>query len=359
MKLYTCSSCSNLLYFENSICLRCNNTVGFDAAKLSMVTLVSNGSKIFTDISDQKNKYRFCANSTQNTCNWLIPVNETSIFCKACELNKIIPALTNWQNIERWKRIELAKHRLIYSLFRLHLPVKSKISDNEKGIAFEFMADVSPAERVITGHLNGTITLNIEEADETERTRNKLDLGEKYRTLLGHFRHETGHYYWDLLIKDNEKATKKYRELFGDERKDYLQSLGSYYNTGAFTNWNERFISPYASSHSWEDWSETWSHYLLMMDTLETAYYFGIGIHPDKSQKKDINTDINFDPYTINDFDLIIKMWLPFTFAANSLNRSMGYTDFYPFVISPAVKLKLQFIHDTCKLYANNNKDSI
>jgi hypothetical protein len=356
VKLYTCSNCNNLLYFENSICLRCNNTVGFDANKLSLVTVRPADSKIYVDVNDAKNTYRFCANAAQHTCNWLIPLNENALFCKACALNRIIPALTSWQNIKRWQRIEQAKHRLVYSLFRLCLPVKNKTNGSEEGIAFEFMADVSPKERVITGHLKGTITLNIEEADETERTRNKSDLGEKYRTLLGHFRHETGHYYWDLLIKNNTAALNKFRQLFGDERKNYTRSLEAYYNTGAFANWNEYFISPYASSHAWEDWSETWAHYMLMMDTLETAFYFGIGIHPGKDEKKEINTDIIYDPYTISDFDIIIKMWLPFTFAANSLNRSMGYTDFYPFVISPAVKIKLQFIHNTCSSYRDSMK---
>ena len=162
MKLYTCSNCNNLLYFENSICLYCNNTVGFDVNNLSLKTLSSNNSPVFTDLNNQQNTYKFCANATQHTCNWLIPAQQQFPFCKACELNRIIPALTSWQNIERWKRIELAKHRLIYSLFRLGLPVKSKIKEEDEGIAFEFMADVSPAERVITGHYKGVITLNIE-----------------------------------------------------------------------------------------------------------------------------------------------------------------------------------------------------
>jgi hypothetical protein len=354
MKLYTCSNCNNLLYFENSICLYCNNNVGFDSDKLSLVTLSANYSGVFTDLGNPQNAYRFCANAAQHTCNWLIPINDNSFYCKACELNKIIPALTSQDNIDRWNRIELAKHRLMYSLFRLRLPVKRKVGDSEEGIAFEFMADVSPEKRVITGHYKGTITLNIEEADEKERIRNKLDLGEKYRTLLGHFRHEIGHYYWDVLIKDNTPALNIYRQLFGDDRNLYSQSLDMYYRASPFTNWNDRFISPYATSHPWEDWAESWSHYMLMMDTLETAYYFGIGIHPDKVWEKEINTDINFDPYTIDDFDAIMKMWLPFTFATNSLNRSMGYADFYPFVISPGVNMKLRFIHDTCKVYRNN-----
>jgi hypothetical protein len=241
--------------------------------------------------------------------------------------------------------MEVAKHRLIYSLLRFGLPVAPKTDGNE-GIAFDFMADLSPEQRVMTGHDHGVITLNIEEADEAERVRNKLDLGEKYRTLLGHFRHEIGHYYWDLLI-DKSPVIRGFRLLFGDERKDYGEALKSYYQNGAPENWMDHFISPYASAHPWEDWAETWAHYMHLMDTLETAYAFGISIHPGKAQ--DLDADIRKDPYAIKDFHQIIGMWLPLTFAVNSLNRSMGHPDFYPFVISPVVIEKLRFIHERVK----------
>jgi hypothetical protein len=224
---------------------------------------------------------------------------------------------------------------------RLGLPVESKKNKDGPGIAFDFMADVSPDQRVITGHDEGTITLNIEEADEAERVRNKSDLGEKYRTLLGHFRHEIGHYYWDLLIRDNPDP---FRCLFGDDRKDYGIALKMYYDTGPPSDWSERFISPYASSHPWEDWAETWAHYMHLMDTLETAYAFGLGIHPGLMQTMD--ADMRNDPYVVKDFSRIVATWIPLTFAVNSLNRSMGHNDFYPFVISPPVVEKLRFIHE-------------
>jgi hypothetical protein len=198
------------------------------------------------------------------------------------------------------------------------------------------------------------ITLNIDEADEAARVRHKLDLGEKYRTLLGHFRHEIGHYYWELLIK-NSDTLEKYRLLFGDEEADYPKALEAYYKTGAPSDWSEHFISPYATSHPWEDWAETWAHYLHMMDTLETAFSFGIRIQPDMVQDtKAIQASIQQDPYDMTDFSQIIKWWLPLTFAVNSLNRSMGHSDFYPFVISEPVVKKLQFIHELCLKNAGN-----
>ncbi len=354
MKLYTCSNCHSLIYFENNICLHCGYSLGFNSNTLSLITLVTENDHLYSNIQNKKELYRYCKNAEYATCNWLVPSAQNSEYCQACELNRVIPALASEENLRRWKNIEVAKHRLVYSLLRLRLPVSKKIDNEETGIAFDFLADSSQKEKVITGHDNGVITLNIEEADEAARVRHKLDLGEKYRTLLGHFRHEIGHYYWELLIK-NSDALEKYRLLFGDEELDYSKALEAYYKNGAPTDWSEHYISPYATSHSWEDWAETWAHYLHMMDTLETAFSFGIRIQPDMVQDtKAIQASIQQDPYDMTDFGQIVKWWLPLTFAVNSLNRSMGHSDFYPFVITEPVVKKLQFIHELCLKNAGN-----
>ena len=204
------------------------------------------------------------------------------------------------------------------------------------------------------------ITLNIEEADEKQRVKHKLDLGEKYRTLLGHFRHEIGHYYWDVFYKNNQAALQSFRKIFGDESMDYAEALNAYYQNGAQTDWNNFFISPYATSHAWEDWAETWAHYLHMMDTLETAYSFGIAVNPRKANEdQEMQAKISRDPYKIDSFEEIIKMWLPLTFAVNSLNRSMGHQDFYPFIISAAVTEKLGFIHDAVKQFIQGTNQPV
>ena len=349
MKLYNCGNCNQPLYFENTKCLLCGHVTGFDPNQLLMITLISKDQIEFSDITNNQISYRFCQNAIHGTCNWLISLDTNASFCLACELNRTIPSLNNQKNLERWNRIEVAKHRLVYSLIKLNLPIQRKKGDGENELVFDFLEALSPDKRVITGHDSGTITINIEEADEAERVRNKLDLGEKYRTLLGHFRHEIGHYYWEVMIQNNS-CLGKFRELFGNEEEDYALSLKKYYSRGVFENWSEYFISPYASSHPWEDWAESWSHYLHMMDTLETAYSFGIGIHPEKfKHTQELDIVVSRDPYTIDDFDSIVKTWYPLTFAVNSLNRSMGHADFYPFVISPIVVKKLQFIHEVCR----------
>lgn len=346
MKLYTCSKCANPLYFENTSCLQCGHKLGFDPEKLEIITLIDGKTPdVFSDIKSKRRQYRFCNNVQHGVCNWLLPADSDSELCTACALNRTIPPLTE-ENLALWRRIEIAKHRLIYSLLRLRLPLKPKEGGVGPGLAFDFLAELSPEQKVMTGHHDGLITLNIAEADEALRVKNKLDLGEKYRTLLGHFRHEVGHYYWDLRIRDS-KELKDFRTLFGDESQNYSDALKSYYENGAPADWMSHFISPYASAHPWEDWAESWSHYLHMLDTLETAYYFGVTVNPIKSAAgvELMSTEINRDPYVVKDFDTVFSMWLPITFAVNSLNRSMGHADFYPFVIAPPVIAKMAFIH--------------
>jgi len=348
MKLFTCRNCNNALYFENSVCLSCNNTIGFDSQQLIMLTIQKNKSDaLYTDLQSKKT-YKYCQNAQEATCNWLIPSTSTAVFCAACELNRTIPPLAIAQNRERWNNIEVAKHRLLYSLLRLQLPIKKKINNSADGIGFDFTVDTSSTKSVMTGHQSGLITINIKEADEAERARNKYDLNEKYRTLLGHFRHEIGHYYWDVLIKNNSKLLKKFRELFGNETVNYEQALRNYYNNSN-KNTSNHYISIYATSHPWEDWAESWAHYMHLMDTVETAFYFGIRLDNETLQQRKLETPLMKNPYEVKDFIEIFNMWVPMGFAVNALSRSMGHPEFYPFVISAEIVEKLTFIHDLCK----------
>jgi hypothetical protein len=230
---------------------------------------------------------------------------------------------------------------------RLRLPLATRLED-PNGLAFDFLSNpigASEAQsRVMTGHASGLITLNVAEADDPERERQRKSMGEPYRTLLGHFRHETAHYYWDRLVADSPRIDD-FRRLFGDEREDYEASLQRYYANGPMPDWPERFVTSYASSHPWEDFAETWAHYFHMIDTLETAFAFGLRLRPKVAKGADLSTAVDFDPY-VSEMDRIIDAWLPLTFAANSLNRSMGQPDLYPFIVPPPVIWKLTLIHD-------------
>ena len=344
MKLFKCTSCGQPVYFENIFCEQCGSALGFEPGLLQIVALTGERDPHFVKNKKSKKPYRYCSNYQYRVCNWLLQDMNESIFCKACELNHTIPNLDNPEHLEKWKKIEDAKHRLIYSLVRMGLPVISKTRDERDGLAFDFVSDENqPKNEIIrTGHNSGLITINIAEADDIAREMARKSMQEVYRTLLGHFRHEIAHYYWDRLIAGSSNI-ETFRNLFGDERADYTEALKTHYVTGAPAGWNDHFISAYASTHPWEDWAETWAHYMHIIDTLETAYSFGMRIDMPGSGK---TTRMNTDPYKEKEFDIIFNWWLPLTFAMNSLNRSMGLQDIYPFVISAAVTQKLKFIHN-------------
>jgi hypothetical protein len=199
----------------------------------------------------------------------------------------------------------------------------------------------------MTGHAGGLITISLAEADDAVREKTRNVMHEPYRTLLGHFRHEVAHYYWDRLIGDRSEGPEResFRALFGDERADYSAALQRHYDNGPPADWPQHFVTAYASTHPWEDWAETWAHYFHMVDTLETAGAFGLRVRPRVSKGAGLSTSIDFDPHDAG-LDRIIDAWLPLTFAVNSINRSMGIADLYPFVLAPPVIVKLAFIHD-------------
>ena len=328
--------------------MQCGSALGFETDMLETVALnVENNGLFSVKGKNSKNQYRYCNNHGYDVCNWLVPAADNTGFCKACALNRTIPDLGKPEFMQRWRTIENAKHRLIYQLLRMQLPLVNKQQAEETGLAFDFMADetTDDSERVMTGHDNGVITININEADDIEREMARKQMDEVYRTVLGHFRHEIGHYYWDRLI-DHTTELDSFRNLFGDDQLDYEAALSKHYKDGAPANWNANYISAYATMHPWEDWAETWAHYLHIIDTLETAYSFGLSVHPLVAQTKKLHAEIKKDPYAIEDFEAIMDLWLPLTFAMNSLNRSMGLRDIYPFIISMPVKEKMKFIHN-------------
>ena len=342
MKLFECQNCGQLLYFENTRCERCGHVLGYlsDAAVLS--ALAEEDGARWRPLAAPEQVYRFCANAAHEACNWLVPADG---FCRACRLNRTIPDLGLPGNRLLWQRLEAAKHQLVYSLLRLDLPLVSKFEDPGAGLAFDFLADPVPdGPKILTGHEHGLITVNLAEADDAERERARKEMDEPYRTLLGHFRHEVGHYYWERLVQDGPWL-EWFRTMFGDERQDYGACLEAHHAGGPPSDWQERFVSGYASAHPWEDFAETWAHYLHIVDTLETAAAFGLRIAPQAGRDPALAVAIDFDAYRQDEFDALLKAWLPLTYAVNSLNHSMGQPDLYPFVLAPAVIGKLRFVH--------------
>jgi hypothetical protein len=234
---------------------------------------------------------------------------------------------------------------LFYSLMRWKLPLRTRQQDKQHGLIFNFLADdPNSGKKVMTGHENGVITIALSEADHIQRERRRLQMGEPYRTLLGHFRHEVGHHYWDLLVRD-EGQLDACRTLFGDDSKDYATALKEHYASGPPSDWQESYVSAYATTHPWEDFAETWAHYLHIVDTLEMAADFGMQVAPAVDTIGGLSAKVDFDPYMTENFDTVVRCWLPFVFAMNSVSRTIGLPDMYPFILSPPVIEKLTFIH--------------
>lgn len=346
MKLFRCQRCGQMLYFENTVCERCQHRLGYHLQSFAVLALEENAGA-WLPVGLPANPLRFCDNAQYEVCNWLVDASDQHSLCAACQFNRTIPNLSIGDNLLRWRRLEMAKHRLFYTLMRLCLPLTTQTDDTEHGLAFDFLAD-SPTPsgpRVLTGHDNGLITIALEEADDAERERRRTQMHEPYRSLLGHFRHEVGHYFWDVLVRDAGRLDEC-RTVFGDDRQDYQTSLQAHYENGPPADWQDDFVSSYASSHPWEDWAESWAHYLHIIDTLEMASAFGIRVQPRLVRDEALSAEIDLDPYTTASMQEIIDAWLPLTFAMNSLNRAMGNHDLYPFVLSPAVIAKLTFVHD-------------
>jgi hypothetical protein len=352
MKSYHCI-CGQLIFFENVVCTNCGRSLGYlpDLRVMSSLEPVENkiGSYIASGPDASKQEYRKCLNyERESVCNWMVtPGKSNEDFCLSCRLNEMIPDLSLQHNRVLWALTEAAKRRLIYSLLEIRLPLENREDNPTGGLGFRFLANTTnpdgSSQPVLTGHEDGIITLNIAEADDLYREKTRLAMKEPYRTLVGHFRHEIGHYYWDRIVRDT-KFLDGFRALFGDERVDYDESLKKYYATGAPPNWQSNYISIYSTSHPWEDWAETWAHYLHIHDTLEVASDFGL---ISKRLKLDTKVDTTTGSWLApkqKTFEEVIDAWAQLSIALNSINRSMGLHDIYPFVLSKPVVEKLRFI---------------
>ncbi|MGU3492701.1 putative zinc-binding metallopeptidase [Xanthobacteraceae bacterium A53D] len=347
MKLFQCQNCGNVVHFDNTVCVNCAMPLGYlpEPGTISALEAVEGG---WRPLADKDRLHISCDNAAHDACNWLIPADDGHTLCIACRHNRTVPDLSVPENLANWRKLEAAKHQLFYSLLRWGLPMPDRTEDPEHGLAFDFLSDVTApdgsVERVLTGHADGLITINIAEADDAEREARRTAMHEPYRTLLGHFRHEVGHYYWDVLVRDGGRL-EEFRALFGDEQADYGAALQAHYDTGSPADWQNAFISTYATAHPWEDFAETWAHYLHMVDALETAGSFGLKLRPRIRGADELAAQVDFSPYRATDVTELVEAFVPLTVAINAINRSMGQPDLYPFVLNEPVIEKLGFIH--------------
>jgi hypothetical protein len=340
------------VFFENVKCLQCGSDLAFlpDRLNVAAVEPVPEDGTVWQPRLRGKSpnaagRYRPCENhTTRNACNFMVRAEDPNPLCVSCRLTRVIPNLSKNGNAERWYRLEVAKRRLFYTLAKLGLLCADPPGGQADGPVFEFLED-QPGRQVLTGHADGVITINVAEADEAERVARREAMHEPYRTLLGHFRHESGHYYWDRLIAEGGRQDA-FRQVFGDERQDYAQALQDHYaRGGTLPDWQDKFVSAYATAHPWEDWAETWAHYLHMVDLLETASWYDTRLTI-PGEGTEIEEVVNPLETGKPDFDVLVEQWVPLTLLVNSLNRSLGQDDAYPFALSPGALEKLRFVHD-------------
>jgi hypothetical protein len=325
MRAFSCGRCNLLVFFENSLCLRCSAPLGFVPSRLDLVVLDDPQSP---DASP-------CANSVTAECNWVVEHDHPGPLCFSCALTRTRPADADRAALAAFARAEAAKRRLVFQLLDLALPIGGDL-------AFDLLS--SRSAPVVTRHDDGVVTIDLAESDDVRREQRRAELSEPYRTMLGHFRHEIGHYYWPVLV-ERAGELERWRGLFGDERLDYDSAIQRHYDQGPPGDWSQRHVSAYATMHPWEDWAETFAHYLHIRDTMQTAAAFGLfvggrAVTADRSLSAAPSREDDRRP-----FESLVGDWLPLTYALNAVNRSMGRADLYPFTLAPKVIEKLTFVH--------------
>ncbi len=332
MLRFACPVCAREVFFYDRRCRNCATELVFDR-----------GSAEFVAAADQNR----CANAAVIGCTWMVGHEGHS--CSACRLTRQHP----WpgpgtaEAVGNWAAAERAKRHVVVELDRLRLRLEPRNEAEGTGLAIDMKW--SDDGSVTIGHVDGVITLDAAEADDARRERLRTRLAEPYRTMLGHLRHEIGHYWWPLLTDEKAGTTGRLaevRQVFGDERTDYQAAIKRHYADGPLDGWRGEFVSAYASMHPWEDWAETFAHYLHLRDTLDTASRFALSVgapllgvdEPVAATALADNRDL--------EVGVLFREWGALTVAVNALNRSMDQPDLYPFALSKAVKAKLSMVHD-------------
>lgn len=341
MRAFTCPNCRNYIEFEDLTCRTCEAELGFHHPSSTFHVVSREGTEIDGE------RWFACSNRAW-ACNWLAAEDSGAGTCLASRLIRKRPDADDTLALEKLATTSGKLRMMVYQLLELGLPILPW-DTYEKGLGFDLLSSKSRGENITIGHADGIITIDLVESLDDYRERLRIRLGEPYRTMLGHFRHEVGHYYEMVLFDAMPDRIDRVRELFGDERVSYSDAIDRHYRYGAPENWRESFISEYATMHPWEDFAECFAHYLHITDTLDTAAWSGMVLQA-RTQGHTPTIDTTIARVTEEiDFDEILEDWLWVSTLLNRINRSMGKDDLYPFHINAVVGDKLGFIHDTVR----------
>ncbi|MGZ8805095.1 MAG: zinc-binding metallopeptidase family protein [Microbacterium sp.] len=331
-----CPHCRHFLYLNTLVCPSCGADLGFH-----VLTSQFHGLRNNQTVIDDHTWYT-CSNR-EWACNWLVREDAPAGRCFSCRLTRTRPASDDTVALEKLASTEEAKRRLILQLGGLGLPIVGwDVAPG--GLGFDLISSLSDGRPVMIGHANGIITIDLAESLDDRREAMRVRLGEPYRTILGHLRHEVGHYYQNVLLPD-DAAWDRCRALFGDERASYQDAIARHYRLGAPEDWHESYISEYATMHPWEDFAETFAHYLHITGTLRTAAAIGIRLDAAVTSMRDIDV-IPQESYENEPVQRLLNDWEWMSQAFNRINRSMGFGDLYPFDIVKPVREKLGYMHE-------------
>lgn len=316
-----CPTCGQALFLESTSCVACGEPACFDPYRVAFVVGPA------------------CANAATIDCSWSAPAEGG--LCASCALTRTTPDRDDPVAVAAWASAEFQKRRLVLQLLQLGLPVAPLSANPDGGLAFDLLYSTDGS--ITVGHADGVITIDVGEDDDARRARLRDQLGERYRTLLGHLRHEIGHYYFPLLAED-PAVIESFRALFGDERADYAAALAAHYEAakGDPSTWQEAYVSAYATAHPWEDWAETFAHVLHILGVMGVVERFGLHVEGDRWAPQ---IEVPDPPQTLAEGDRMIDAWVPLSVALNAINRAMGLDDLYPFVLGPTAREKLAFVH--------------
>ncbi len=327
MRLFSCPVCQQQVYFDNSACLACGSEIAFAPDVMQMVA-----------VGAPDGAHRCCVQrTTSDLCNWAIEAADPIERCRSCRLTGA-ESVVGADALRA--RAEAAKRQVLYTLLQLGVPFAPKMGDDDlQGLRFVWTLPAPGGAPTFTGQQNGTITLNLNEADDAHREATRISFGEPQRTVLGHLRHELSHYFFHRFV-EGWPAIEDFRATFGDERADYSAALEQHYQQGPRADWQQFFISAYAASHPWEDWAETCAHYLLMVEAVDTAAAWGLRLASPASPPVQPGDAAASAPVE----RLVLDQWLPLARFLNAMSRSLGLPDSYPYLLPPPVLGKLRLV---------------
>jgi hypothetical protein len=328
--------CNRWLFFGNTACLGCDRSVGRCCACRAMASFSPASTSELFSCDNCHAEVQPCANRNLGICNCFANQTDSTgnVLCTYCEFTRVVPPHDSPDKFSRWRELESAKRRLLIQLSGLEFPPFASKFVPTCPLVFEFKEDTvlpdGSIEAVFTGHENGVITINAHEADSVRREQSRVAFNEPQRTLIGHMRHEYGHFL-DLCCIQGDLLRAKYVELFGDPATvDYAEAKTRYYAQGPTGNWPESYVSAYASMHPWEDFAETVNVYLDLMALAETARD-QLGSNIDTSANGCVAT--------------FISELLDLAITVSEFNFDMGLNALLPERFNDEVVCKLSYVH--------------